>query len=109
MKLGNKSHPSQIVTAAGQGSTVTVEVSDNGPGVPADQLARIFDRFHRAAAPAPRPGSGLGLAIVTAVATAHHGTAEATLNHPSGLRITLTLPACSQSPVGAPDAAGVII
>ncbi len=39
------------------------------------------------------PGSGLGLAIVTAVAATHHGTAQASLNEPHGLRVTLTLPA----------------
>ena len=80
------------ITAARQDGTVTVEVSDDGPGVPPEQLPRIFDRFYRASAPAARPGSGLGLAIVTAIAAAHHGTAEATLNQPHGLRLTLTLP-----------------
>src|SRR5262249_20157229 len=55
------------ITAAARDGAVTVEVSDNGPGVPADRLPRIFDRFYRAAVPPPRPGSGLGLAIVTAI------------------------------------------
>jgi two-component system OmpR family sensor kinase len=82
------------IAAAGHDSTVTVDVSDDGPGVPASQLPRIFDRFYRAAAPSHRPGSGLGLAIVSAVAAAHSGTARATLGHPRGLRVTLTLPAC---------------
>src|SRR6478752_5299639 len=81
------------ITAAERDGNVTVEVSDDGPGVPADRLPHIFDRFYRAGGPPPRPGSGLGLAIVTAIAAAHQGTAEATLNHPHGLRITLTLPA----------------
>jgi two-component system, OmpR family, sensor kinase len=76
----------------GPGGRVSVEVSDNGPGVPAGQLPRIFDRFYRAGAQSDCPGSGLGLAIVTAIATAHRGSAEAALNHPHGLRITLTLP-----------------
>jgi two-component system OmpR family sensor kinase len=80
-----------IVTAfAGQGSVV-VEVSDDGPGVPADRLPRIFDRFYRAGA--RQPGSGLGLAIVTEIAAAHEGSAVAALNYPQGLRVTLSLAA----------------
>jgi two-component system OmpR family sensor kinase len=86
------------ITAAARENDVVVEVSDDGPGVPADQLPRIFDRFYRAAAPSDRPGAGLGLAIVTTVAAAHHGTAQAALNEPSGLRVTLTLPAASAQP-----------
>jgi two-component system OmpR family sensor kinase len=81
------------VVAARHGRANTIEVSDDGPGVPADQRARIFDRFYRAAAPSRRPGAGLGLAIVAAIAAAHDGSAQATLNHPSGLRVTLTLSA----------------
>jgi two-component system, OmpR family, sensor kinase len=79
------------VTAHGDGSgSVVVEVSDDGPGVPADQLCRIFDRFYRAGS--PRSGSGLGLAIVSEIAAAHEGAAHAALGHPHGLSITLTLP-----------------
>jgi two-component system, OmpR family, sensor kinase len=81
--------------------TITVAVSDDGPGVPAGQLARIFDRFYRAA-PSARPGSGLGLAIVTAVAATHGGTAVARPNQPHGLQVTLTLPA---APPAATDLA----
>ena len=72
---------------------VVVEVSDDGPGVPADKLGRIFDRFYRAGAEARRPGSGLGLAIVSQIAVTHQGTAAAAPNYPHGLRVTLTLPA----------------
>jgi two-component system, OmpR family, sensor kinase len=72
--------------------TITIEVSDDGPGVDASQLPRIFDRFYRAPAQTRTLGSGLGLAIVAAIATAHHGTVEATLNYPRGLSVTLTLP-----------------
>jgi two-component system OmpR family sensor kinase len=93
------------ITAAGHGGTVTIEVSDDGPGVPADQLPRIFDRFYRAGAQPQLPGSGLGLAIVTAIASAHYGTAEAALVDPHGLRITLTLPGAGPPrPAGEPAA-----
>jgi two-component system OmpR family sensor kinase len=80
------------ITAAQADGAAVIEVADDGPGVPPDQLARIFDRFFRAGAQDRGPGSGLGLAIVAAIAQAHGGTAQATLNDPHGLRITLTLP-----------------
>jgi two-component system OmpR family sensor kinase len=81
------------VSATGQGDAVTVEVSDDGPGVPQDRLPHIFDRFYRGTpAQARCPGSGLGLAIVAAVAAAHGGAAAARPNAPCGLRVTLTLP-----------------
>jgi two-component system OmpR family sensor kinase len=82
------------LTAAQRNGSITIEVSDDGPGVPPDQLARIFDRFYRnSPGRGCPPGSGLGLAIVNAVAVTHNGTAQASLNDPHGLRITLTLPA----------------
>ena len=55
----------------------TVEVSDDGPGIPADDLPYIFDRFYRSARARALPGSGLGLAIVRRIADMHDGTAEA--------------------------------
>jgi signal transduction histidine kinase len=96
------------ITAAERDGNITVEVRDDGPGVPADRLPHIFDRFYRATAPPPRPGSGLGLAIVTAIAAAHQGTAEAALNPPHGLQVTLTLPAGSQ-PCPAPAGASIAL
>ena len=72
--------------------------------MPPAQLARIFDRFYRSS-PGRPPGSGLGLAIVNAVAAAHKGTAQASLNDPHGLRITLALPA--SGPAAAEPAAPV--
>jgi two-component system, OmpR family, sensor kinase len=90
------------VTAAGHGQTITIEVADNGPGVPAGQLPHIFERFYRAGNQSSRPGSGLGLAIVTAIAAAHDGTAEAALGGSRGLCITLTLP--SAAGTGGDDA-----
>jgi len=83
-------------------AAITVQVSDDGPGVPPGQLPRIFDRFYRGPAPTARPGSGLGLAIVTAVAATHGGTAQARLNDPHGLRVTITLPAAPALPMDLP-------
>ncbi len=60
-----------------------VEVRDHGPGIDAEDLSRIFDRFYRSAAARSRAGSGLGLAIVNHVAVTHGGHAFAA-NHPGG-------------------------
>jgi signal transduction histidine kinase len=62
----------RISVAAG-----TVEVSDDGPGIPAQDLPHIFDRFYRSAKARALPGSGLGLAIVRRIADMHDGTVEA--------------------------------
>jgi two-component system OmpR family sensor kinase len=80
------------IMASEAGGRVTIEVSDDGPGVPPDKLPHIFERFYRAGAPSRRPGSGLGLAIAAEIASAHGGTAEAAPLGPHGLRITLTFP-----------------
>jgi two-component system OmpR family sensor kinase len=52
-----------------------LEVADDGPGIPAEERARVFDRFYRVAG-TDAPGSGLGLAIVKQVAELHHGRIE---------------------------------
>lgn len=61
------------------GEWARIEVSDDGPGVPADELPHIFDRFYRTpeARVQERNGSGLGLAIVKSIAEAHGGRVEA--------------------------------
>ena len=103
-----------ILTATGDGTRVTVEVRDDGPGIPPDQLPRIFDRFYRAGVPSRRPGSGLGLAIAAAVVAAHDGHVAAMAGEPHGLRIILTLPMGSphaslarEDPDGQVDTAAV--
>jgi two-component system, OmpR family, sensor kinase len=97
------SHTTATLTATRCNGSITIEVSDDGPGVPPAQLARIFDRFYRGGPGGNCPlGAGLGLAIVNAVAAAHHGTAQASLNDPHGLRITLTLPASGPADQAAP-------
>jgi signal transduction histidine kinase len=68
-----------------------VEVSDDGPGIPADDLPYIFDRFYRSAQARALPGSGLGLAIVRRIADMHHGTAEA-IPLPHGVKFRISVP-----------------
>lgn len=50
-----------------------VEVADRGPGIPAADRSRVFDRFYRADTARSRPGSGLGLSIVRDVVERHSG------------------------------------
>jgi two-component system, OmpR family, sensor kinase len=68
-------------------------VSDSGPGIPADQLETIFERFHRVdpGRASDRGGSGLGLAIARAIVEAHGGaiTAESEQGHGATFRIVL--------------------
>jgi len=66
-------------------------VQDNGVGIPAGDLPRLFNRFHRGRNSAAYPGSGLGLAIVKAVVTGHGGQVRAQNREP-GARFVLKLP-----------------
>jgi two-component system OmpR family sensor kinase len=76
------------------GQRIRFLVEDNGPGIPADQLERVFDRFHRTDAARDRAsgGTGLGLAIVRAIAEAHGGSVAAARSGLGGARIELELP-----------------
>ena len=76
---------------------VTVEVTDDGPGVPSAKRDRVFERFVRL--DAGPGGNGLGLPIARAVARAHQGelTCE---NPPAGARFVLRVPAEEKVPAG---------
>ncbi|MFI1988763.1 ATP-binding protein [Actinoplanes sp. NPDC020271] len=67
-------------------------VTDNGPGIAAEDLPYVFDRFYRATAARSMPGSGLGLAIVAQTAGQHGGTVTAAAAENGGTVMTLRLP-----------------
>jgi two-component system OmpR family sensor kinase len=72
-----------------------LEVSDDGPGIPAGKEEQIFERFVRGEGPsdmAGGSGSGLGLAIVRAVAESHGGSVTAGASDSGGARFTVRLP-----------------
>ncbi|MET8052628.1 ATP-binding protein [Streptosporangium sp. NPDC005286] len=72
---------------------IAVIVSDDGPGIPADLLPHVFDRFTKGDAARTRTdGSGLGLAIATENARLHGGTLTATNAPRGGTILTLSLP-----------------
>jgi two-component system sensor histidine kinase MprB len=68
-----------------------VLVSDQGPGIPHEDLPHIFERFYRAPDARGMPGAGLGLAIVGSVAQANKGTVEVRTG-PGGSTFTLSFP-----------------
>lgn len=99
--LGNLVH--NAIQHAGRGARITVrtqaldaqavlEVEDDGAGMPAEDLARVWDRFHRGSG-ATGQGTGLGLAIVRDIARVHGGDAALHLcAGGKGLRVRVTFP-----------------
>lgn len=75
MTLENPAHP--IIT-----------ISDSGPGVPEEEVAKIFQRFYRTEKSRTSPGAGLGLSLVAAVIALHGGRVEARNTHPGFSIIT---------------------
>ncbi len=65
------------------------EVADNGPGIPAEEREKVFDRFYRLDRSRTTKGSGLGLALVKAIAALHGMTLKLEDHHP-GLAVLLT-------------------
>src|SRR6478752_10356103 len=88
-------HGTSIAVAlATAGDDRTIEVSDNGPGIAADDLPHLFERFYRVDASRARRsgGSGLGLSIVQAIAEAHGGSVRVESSEGKGAVFTIALP-----------------
>ncbi len=83
-----------VLSARQSGDFMEFRVQDGGPGVPPDELERIFDRFHRVQTARSRDegGSGLGLAIARSIVERHGGTIRAESVEGHGLAIIVQLP-----------------
>lgn len=75
-------------------STIRIDVSDTGVGIPAEALPKVFDRFFRVDSSRSQGsgGTGLGLAIVQSIALLHGGKVEIASQPGHGTRVTLRMP-----------------
>lgn len=83
-----------VVRARGASGNVIIEVLDQGPGIPAAEAARVFERFYRsdAARSSSDGGSGLGLAIARWIVDLHGGDIHVESASPHGCRMVVELP-----------------
>ena len=79
------------ITARTNDGKVILEIADQGPGVPEDDLTRVFDKFYRIPIPEGASGTGLGLAICKGIVEAHGGDIRAENQTGGGLRVIITL------------------
>ncbi len=79
------------VELAGEDGEVVLRVADSGPGIPVEELPRVFDRFFRGSG-VRAGGSGIGLAVVRELVAAHGGTVEAASPPGTGAVLTVRLP-----------------
>ncbi len=69
-----------------------IEAADRGPGIPPEELPRVFERFYRCKNSTGEPGSGLGLPIAKTIVKGHGGRIEAASEVGEGTRVSLRLP-----------------
>ncbi|HVL51434.1 MAG TPA: ATP-binding protein [Actinomycetota bacterium] len=83
-----------LVSARGDLRLVTIEVEDEGPGIPQHEASRVFERFYRAdaARSSTQGGTGLGLAIARWIVDLHGGQIRVESRQPSGCRMVVELP-----------------
>lgn len=93
----NKAGGEVTVRTRRDGGMMELSVEDNGPGIAAEDLPRIFDRFHRGDPARSRGGTGLGLAISKAIVEAHGGSLEAESGVGGGACFRVRLPVLPES------------
>ncbi|TFH34033.1 MAG: HAMP domain-containing histidine kinase, partial [Anaerolineales bacterium] len=81
----------RILGEASHGS-VTIHVEDAGPGIPSEELSRIFERFYQLDKARSSPGAGLGLAISREIVRSHQGELTAQSEPGLGSRFSVRLP-----------------
>jgi two-component system sensor histidine kinase KdpD len=98
LKYTDPPAPIRVTARSGDG-VVTLEVVDEGPGLPRGSEERVFEKFYRGVS--EKRGFGLGLPICRAIVTAHGGRIWAENRPPHGAAFTFTLPG-GEAPPAAP-------
>ncbi|MFW6050848.1 MAG: sensor histidine kinase [Myxococcota bacterium] len=105
LKYGGGTPVRVSVTSAGD--EVLLQVRDEGPGIPDEDLKRVFERFYRGQRGRDARGSGIGLSIVQRIAAAHGGRAFAENAEDGGACVGFALPAARTQRSTDPDAEAV--
>jgi signal transduction histidine kinase len=99
LKYGGKEAPIVATLTQVSSESILLFVSDEGPGIPKEMLARVFQAFVRGEVSKSTPGLGIGLWLVSAIAALHGGAAFATSGGRGGTSVFVTLP---RTPPAAP-------
>jgi two-component system, OmpR family, sensor kinase len=86
------------VAMTGNAGEIAVVITDHGIGIPAGDLDRVFERYHRGGNVSGIVGTGVGLYLVKMVVDLHHGTVDVQSREGEGSRFTVRLP-CASLPV----------
>jgi two-component system, OmpR family, sensor histidine kinase KdpD len=86
-----------IVAAALEDTFLRVSIDDTGPGLPPEDIERLFAKFHRGRDESSAGGAGLGLSICRAIVMAHGGQIDASQRPGGGARFSFTLPVSASS------------
>jgi signal transduction histidine kinase len=89
------------VQAQVQDGLAKVSVIDQGPGIPKEDLTRVFERFSQVATPRAAPGIGLGLAICRSLVELHGGAIAVFNNEDAGACFSFTIPVQTAEPITA--------
>ena len=81
-----------------EAESVRITIADNGPGIAAEDLPHLFERFARGAGHTERGGFGLGLPLAREIARAHDGALEVESEPGRGSRFTIALPLLADEP-----------
>jgi signal transduction histidine kinase len=97
-----------VVTLDREGEAAVLSVRDEGIGIPAADVPRLFERFQRAGNVSDIAGTGLGLATARQIVEQHGGTIGVSSIHGAGTTVTVRLPLPAATPAYDPSSPGAV-